>query len=113
MPTPIIPKSLAIVLSGGSVSSGVYVRATNSNTRDYQIKQTNSKGQVIFNLPDLSDDGTTTGTKTGVTTGDLIDYQVQGDAIGGGSYTVPATGQGKVTLTQTDRSTTNTPGVSI
>ncbi len=113
MPTPGNVKQLSIKIGGGAVTNGVYVRARNGTTGGYMVKRTKSDGSVIFPLMDLSSDGTPTGTKTGVNVGDVIHYQVQGDAFGGGFYTVGAKGGEKVILSVTDRTTSNTPGVSI
>lgn len=113
MPTPGLVKQLSIRISGGAVTGSVYVRARNGRTEEYKIKQTNSSGEVIFPLMDLSSDGTDSGTKSGVESGDVIHYQVQGDAYGGGVYIVGARGGLKLTLAVTDRTSTNTVGVSI
>lgn len=113
MPEPGIVKQLSIKIAGGAVTAGVWVRARNGRTGEFQKKQTNSSGEVIFALMDLSNDGLATGTKSGVNVADVIHYQVEGDAFGGGTYIVGAKGGNKVDLTVTDRTTSNTIGVSI
>ena len=113
MPEPGNVKQLSIKITGGAVTEGVWVRATNGRTGEFQKKQTNSSGEVIFALMDLSSNGTPKGTKSGVNIADVISYQVQGDAFGGGTYTVASLGGKKVTLAVTDRTTSNTIGVSI
>lgn len=113
MPEPGNVKQLSIKIKSGAVTEGVWVRATNGRTREFQKKQTNSSGEVIFALMDLSSNGLATGTKSGVNLTDVIHYQVEGDAFGGGTYTVGAKGGNKVVLSVTDRTTSNTVGVSI
>ncbi len=113
MPAPGSVKQLSIKITSGAVTNGVYVRATNGRTGEYMIKRTKSDGSVIFPLMDFTNDGIPTGTKSGVNTGDVIHYQVQGDGYGGGFYTVDVKGGDKVILAVTDRTTSNTPGVSI
>lgn len=113
MPTPGAVKQLSIHVTGAAVLDGVYIKVINGNTKEYLIKQTSSDGNVTFPLMELSDDGTPTGTKTGITVGDRIFYQLIGDAFGGGSYTVDSRGGRKITITAVDRTTSNTVAVSI
>ena len=113
MPEPGNVKQLSIKITGAAVSEGVWVRATNGRTKEFQKKQTNSSAEVIFALMDLSSDGSKTGTKSGVNIGDVISYQVEGDGFGGGTYVVASLGGKKVILPVTDRTTSNTIGVSI
>ncbi len=113
MPTPGLVKQLSIKITGAAVSEGVYIRARNGRTGEFSIQRTNTSGEVILVLMDFSSDGTPIGTKSGVLVGDVISYQVQGDAYGGGTYTVTAAGGKKVDLPVIDRTTSNTVGVSI
>ncbi len=113
MPEPGLVKQLSLKLEGATVTTGVFVRARNGRTGEFQKKQTNSSSEVIFSLMDLSSDGTPTGTKSGVNNGDVISYQVQGDSYAGGNYIIDSKGGRKLTISPTDRTTSNTVGVSI
>ena len=114
MPDPRTRKQISIKITSGTATSGVYVRCTNGTTGNFQVKKTNIGNEVIFDLNSLSSDGTDTGTKSGVANGDVISYQASGYGFGGGTHTVSASKGGKkVPLTVTDRTTSNTIGVSI
>ena len=107
------PQLFAVELSGGTVSENVYVEVRNLSNGEYRILQTNANGRISFNLNDLSDDGTDTGTKTALISADIIEYKIQGGYGYGGGTLTSTTKSTRVKITQTDRSTTNTPGVSI
>ena len=77
-----MPTSFAIGIDiDGASNLAVKVKAMNTNTDEYQVKQADSDGHIVFNAADLSSDGTDQGTKSGFTDGDPIHITLMGDAI--------------------------------
>lgn len=113
MPTPTLPKQLSIKVSGTAYAN-CWVAVRNLNTKEYKKLQANSSGEVIFDLQELSSNGTLSGTQTGLTVNDLVEVQVDGgDGYSSTIWTATSKGSAKIELSQTARSTTNTVGVSI
>lgn len=90
------------------------VKAVNRRTKEYAVKFANASGDVIFNLSDLSSDGTVGGTKSGSAADDEIEFNVLGDGSGTTTYLVK-TGEKSalVDIAVTDTSTSNTVAVTI
>lgn len=106
---------LNIRLSGGTstATSDSYVKLYNRTTTYYKIlKAVNN--EVLFDISNLSSDGTDTGTTGAITVGDIIDIWVSGIRTGTTTHTISAgRGSRRVSVTCTDVSTTNAPAVSI
>lgn len=91
-----------------------YVRFINTRTRDYQIVKMNSTYEVVTNLRNLTNNGTSSGTHTAYAVGDLILLEVSGNYSGSSTtHTVGTKGGITIRVAGTDISTTNAPVVSI
>lgn len=108
MPAPRKPYPIAGKVTTATVTDSVYVCVRNLTNGEQKIVQTKSDGSYVVDLADADFD-------TDYANGDIIEYSLLGDAYGGGTHTV-ATGvraRTKFNIVGTDRSSTNTVGVSI
>lgn len=113
---PVTGFNLRVTLSGGTNTERTIVKAFNRTTEEFReiVADENS---VVFNLADLSSDGTSSGTFSGFKTNEVIEVRCHGGRMGSNTYTITAAnrtrGGGQVTVTVADVTATNTPGLNV
>ena len=111
----VAPYGVQVVVTGADVASGngLLIKAKNRTTGEFTLAETSSN-IALFNLSDLSSDGTDGGTKSGGATDEVIEVMAFGDSFGGATHTVQAgLGGAPVDLAVTGTTATNTVGVTI
>ena len=101
-----------ITLTGGTAANVTFVKAVNRATSEFAEVRA-STNSVAINLDDLSSDGLSSGTRSGFSSGDVIEFRVLGRRMGSATYTVAlGRGGGQVTVTVIDVDATVTPEVN-
>ena len=103
-PTPTISKNISIVCA--SASEGATVTAFNRTTGETTTAKVKS-GKVMLDMANL--------TPTGYSTGDVIEFRIAGDYYPSENNTLTLTASTaapqSLTITMTQNTTTNAPGI--